>query len=199
MLPALSPEAACELYRAFLGDLFERMAEARIRPTLFYSGKAVDALRGLLPGPWPLVAQPEGDLGVRMRAAIDHLLTTPDSRAVLIGSDSPDLPLIHIRHAFQRLKHRDVVLGPAMDGGYYLVGVREQAPALFADMPWGEPVVFEKTVEAVQRTGRSVSVLPPWYDVDDESSLRLLRSLCTARRLGGGVRLPRTERFLASI
>ena len=134
-----------------------------------------------------------------MLSAFKHLLGVPGSRAVLIGSDSPDLPLIHIRHAFQRLKHRDVVLGPAMDGGYYLVGARAPEPSLFVDLPWGDPGVFARTVAAVRDAGRSLALLPPWYDVDDPSSLEFLRALCTARRLGGGTRLPRTERVLASI
>lgn len=196
MAPGLSPGAASELYRAFLGDLFERLESARVHPTIFYDGSPRESLEALLPRPWPLVEQPEGDLGARMVAAFQHLLARPGNRAVLIGSDSPDLPLIHLRHAFQRLKHRDVVIGPALDGGYYLIGLRSAAPELFEHVAWGEPTVFAQTIEAIRSRGLSLSVLPPWYDVDDAGSLEMLRALCTARRLGGGVRLPRTERVL---
>lgn len=199
MAAALSPEAACELYRAFLGDLFERLESARVRPTIFHDGEPGESMAALLPRPWPLVPQPEGDLGTRMVAAFQHLLAGPASRAVLIGSDSPDLPLIHLRHAFQRLKHRDVVIGPAMDGGYYLIGLRSAAPGLFENISWGEPGVFAQTIAAVRSAGLSLSVLPPWYDVDDAQSLEMLRALCAGRRLGGGVRLPRTERVLSTL
>ena len=193
--PTLSTESACDLYRAFLGDLFERIQQARVSPTVFYSGEPAGELSALLPYPWPLVAQSGDDLGARMASAFAQLLAGDATRAVLIGSDSPDLPLIHLRHAFQRLKHRDVVLGPAMDGGYYLIGLRAPAPSLFENIAWGEPTVFAQTLERVKRAGLTMSVLPPWYDVDDAPSLELLRSLCAARRLGGGVRLPRTERW----
>ena len=194
--PALSPEEACELYRAFLGDLFERLEQARVSKTVFYMGEPGSELTALLPGRWPLVPQSGHDLGARMTNAFGHLLGTSDGRAVLIGSDSPDLPLIHIRHAFQRLKHRDVVIGPAMDGGYYLIGLRRVIPSLFENITWGEPTVFTQTLDVVKREGLTMSVLQPWYDVDDAASLELLRALCSARRLGGGVRLPRTERLL---
>lgn len=197
MVPALSPEQACQLYRAFLGDLFERLASTRVAPTLFYSGEPVSELAALLPRPWALVPQQGGDLGERMAAAFARLLGVPGRGAVLIGSDSPDLPLVHIRHAFRLLKHRDVVIGPATDGGYYLLGLRQPAPELFADIEWGADDVFERTVEAVRRQGLTMSLLPLWYDVDDARSLELLRSLCEARRLAGGVKLPRTERTLS--
>jgi len=196
LLPALSPEGASELYTAFLGDLFERLHPVKAALTVFYGGGSPAGLEPLLPRPWPLVPQPEGSLGERMNAAFDHLLSGPGVRAVLIGSDSPDLPLIHIRHAFQRLKHRDVVLGPALDGGFYLIGLRARAPGLLEGIAWGDRTVFAQTIEAVARQALTLSVLPPWYDVDDPQSLDLLRALCAGRRLAGGVRLPRTERIL---
>ena len=194
--PTLSADAACDLYRAFLGDLFERVQQARVSPTIFYSGDPVAELSALLPHPWPLVPQSGDDLGARMANAFARLLADGASRAVLIGSDSPDIPLIHIRHAFQRLKHSDVVVGPAMDGGCYLIGLRTVTPVLLEHMAWGEATVFAKTVDAVKRAGLTMSVLPPWYAVDNAQSLALLRTLCAARRMAGGVRLPRTERVL---
>lgn len=197
LMPPLSAEEACELYRAFLGDLFERIQQAKVSPTVFYAGEPADAFSTLLPRPWPLVAQSGHDLGARMAAAFNHLLAGHSDRAVIIGSDSPDLPLPFLRRAFQRLKHRDVVIGPALDGGYYLIGLRAPAPALFEGIVWGSDRVLSQTMEIIAREKLSLSTLPPWYDVDDVQSLELLRALCAARRLGGGVRLPRTERLLA--
>jgi glycosyltransferase A (GT-A) superfamily protein (DUF2064 family) len=117
---------------------------------------------------------------------------------VLIGSDSPDLPLTFLKRAFQRLKHRDVVIGPAMDGGYYLIGLRAPTPALFEGIEWGSARVLSQTMAIIAREKLTVALLPPWYDVDDAQSLELLRALCAARKVGGGVRLPRTERWLDS-
>jgi rSAM/selenodomain-associated transferase 1 len=196
LVPPLSPAAARDLYVAFLRDLFERVHQAKVLPTVFYSGEPTDELRALVPPRWPLVAQRGADLGARMAAAFDDLLAAGGSRAVLIGSDSPDLPLAHLRHAFQRLKNRDVVLGPAMDGGYYLIGLRARAPRLFEGIAWGEAGVFADTVERIQREQLSFSLLPLWYDVDDPASIALLRALCAARRASGGLRLPHTEAAL---
>jgi hypothetical protein len=196
LIPALSAEEACELYRAFLGDLFERIQAAKVSPTVFFSGEPPEALSTLFPRPWPLVAQSGDDLGARMAAAFNHLLKSPGDRAVLIGSDSPDLPLPFLKRAFQRLKHRDVVLGPAMDGGYYLIGLRAPTPALFEGITWGSERVLPQSIEIIAREKLSLSLLPPWYDVDDVQSLELLRALSAARRLGGGVELPRTTRLL---
>jgi hypothetical protein len=196
LVPALSPEAACELYRAFLGDLFERLQSVKAGHTVFCSGEPMGEVRGLMPKAWALVPQSSGDLGARMADAFRHLLDGPDVRAVLVGSDSPDLPLVQVRRAFQKLKHRDVVLGPAIDGGYYLIGLRAPAPGIFEGVAWGESTVLAQTMDAIERAGLTLSLLSPWYDVDDARSLELLRALCSARKNAGGVRLPRTERLL---
>jgi rSAM/selenodomain-associated transferase 1 len=196
LLPTLSPDVACDLYRAFLGDLFERLEPVKAGKTVFHDGEPLDELRSMMPKPWSFVKQPEGDLGARMTSAFAHLLDRPARRAVLIGSDSPDLPLVHIRHAFQKLKHRDVVIGPAVDGGYYLIGMRAPQPGVLEGIRWGESSVLMQTVERIERLGLTLSLLPPWYDVDDTAWLSLLRALCEARRVSGGVRLRRTERWL---
>ena len=199
LTPPLSPDGACELYRAFLADLFERIHPVKADITLFAAGDPAAALSALAPRPWPVLAQSPGDLGARMAAALAHLLSEPNSRAVLIGSDSPDLPLAYLKRAFQRLKHRDVVIGPSMDGGYYLIGLRAPAPVLFEKVEWGSNRVLAQTMDIVRHEKLTVSLLPPWYDVDDLPSLELLRALCDARRLAGGVRLPHTERFLSRV
>lgn len=199
LVPPLSPDSACELYRAFLADLFERLGPVKAKITVFAGGEPVSELASLFPKPWPVVSQVEGDLGARLTAASAHLLARPDGRAVLIGSDSPDLPLGYLKRAFQRLKHKDVVIGPAMDGGYYLIGLRAPTPALFEGIEWGSNRVLTRTMEIIQREKLSVYLLPPWYDVDDAQSLEILRALCAARKLGGGVRLQRTERCLSQL
>jgi len=198
LVPPLTAEAARSLYAAFLRDLFARLPQAKVRPTIFYSGERSEDLTGLVPEPWPLVAQRGADLGARMAEAFAHLLTEPGSRAVLIGSDSPDLPISHLKRAFQKLKHRDVVLGPAVDGGYYLIGLRAGAPRLFEGIVWGSSSVFASTVERIRSEGLSLGLLPAWYDVDDAASLEFLRAMCAARSAAGGLRLPNTERALSS-
>jgi len=196
LVPPLSPEAASKLYLAFLQDFTARLQQSRLRPTVFIAGGGAGDLGGWLPGGWPVVEQRGETLGERLASAFEHLLEPAGTRAVVIGSDSPDLPLVHIKRAFRLLKHRDAVLGPALDGGYYLIGLRRPVPSLFEGVAWGTDAVFNQTVGAAEKAGLSISLTPPWYDVDDAASLALLRSLCTARRLAGGERLPNTEHAL---
>jgi uncharacterized protein len=199
LVPPLDPAGARDLYVAFLNDLFPRVREAKFIPTIFYSGERTAELEAIVPPRWPLVPQTGADLGARLAAAFDHLLEAPGARAVVIGSDSPDLPTSHLGRAFQKLKHRDAVLGPAVDGGYYLVGLRARAPSLFAGIRWGTRTVLADTVDAVTREGLSLSLLPLWYDVDDAGGLELLDGLCRARRATGATLLPETERVLAAL
>jgi rSAM/selenodomain-associated transferase 1 len=151
-----------------------------------------------MPPQWDIEAQAGADLGERLSGAFDRLLEGTD-RAVIIGSDSPDLPVQYIRRAFQRLKHKDVALGPATDGGYYLIGLRAAAPALFEGVKWGGPSVLADTLAGVEKDRRTLAMLPVWYDVDDEASLRTLETLVAARRLEGRDRLTAVESALRAI
>lgn len=197
LAPPLSPQEACALYEAFLRDLFRRVrALHSVRVTVFRAGEAPDRLAPLVPKGWSVEPQRGADLGERLAEATGRLLAGEDARAVVIGSDSPDVPVQTIRRAFQRIKHKDVALGPASDGGYYLIGLRRPAPGLFEGVPWGTPAVLEGTLANVERLGLSLAVLPVWYDVDDEASLRLLRQMVTARRLERGGRLHAVEAVL---
>jgi rSAM/selenodomain-associated transferase 1 len=195
----IGEEAACDLYAAFLRDLFRRLHPVKgAGVTVFHEGDDPQTLEPIVPRGWRLLPQNGADLGQRLRAATSSLLERCD-RAVIIGSDSPDLPVQYIRRAFQRLKHKDVVLGPAADGGYYLVGLRAPAPVLFEGVRWGSDAVLRQTIDNVARAGLSLHSLPVWYDVDDEPSLRLLRTMLAARRVEGRDRLVATESVLKHI
>lgn len=199
LTPPLSPDQACALYTAFLQDLFRRLRRLKgARVTVFHGDGDVTPLRALVPGPWGLEPQADGNLGERMAAAFDRLLSDAD-RAVIIGSDSPDLPAQYIRRAFQKLKHKDVALGPATDGGYYLVGLRAPAPGLFEGVEWSGERVLARTLANVEAARRSLAMLPMWYDVDDAPSLRVLEGMVTSRRLEGRDRLAAVEAVLRTI
>jgi rSAM/selenodomain-associated transferase 1 len=198
LVPPLSAEEACALHQALAADVFRRAGRlAKVAVTVFYAGPTPGALAATLPPRADLVAQEGADLGARLRAAFDRLLSCEERIAVVIGSDSPDLPLSIVKRAFQRLKHRDVVLGPSVDGGYYLIGLRRALPALFEGVRWGTDRVFAQTLDALARAGASLALLPLWYDVDDAPSLALLEHLERARRLAGQPGLPAVRDFLA--
>ena len=109
--------------------------------------------------------QPQGDLGDRMLKAFDHALTENDA-AIIIGSDCPGLTETILQTAFNQLKNNDFVIGPAMDGGYYLLGMKKLAPRLLLDMTRSTDKVFEETVRRMEQMGASYYVLPVLSDID---------------------------------
>lgn len=200
LVPPLSNEKACELYRAFLQDLLGRLERLKkTDTTIFVSGDDAQEIRELAPERFRLQPQEGKDLGERLRNAFAHLLRQDRDTAVIIGSDSPDLPLVFLKRAWLKLKHRDVVLGPSSDGGYYLIGLKKAARPLFNGVSWGSDAVLEQTLDRIHEHRLAFSLLPLWYDVDTPDSLSLLRSMVLARRIEHRDRLLHTERVLDTL
>jgi hypothetical protein len=127
-----------------------------------------------------LVVQPPGDLGARLRAAFDAAFAAGLRRVVAIGSDAPHLPSERIDAAFDALAQADAVLGPAVDGGYYLLGLRAPRPELFDGVAWSTPGVLRQTEERARRLGLDLARLPETFDVDTPDDLERLRELLAA-------------------
>jgi hypothetical protein len=109
--------------------------------------------------------QQGGDLGERMSNAISGTLTLHE-KAVLFGGDIPGLNAGIVNAALLALEEHDFVIGPALDGGYYLIGMKKSQPAVFQGIAWSSPQVFEQTMQAIQRLGASCYCLPPLSDID---------------------------------
>jgi len=200
LVPPLSPEEACELYRAFLADLFTRISKLKkISGTVFYSGADPAAIEGMVPPRYRLMPQTGDTLGERLQNAFEALLEDEGSSACVIGSDSPDIPLAYLKRAFLKLKRKDIVLGPAADGGYYLIALKKIIPELFRDIDWGTDTVFGATLRKVDAGGLSSALLPLWYDVDDVKSLSLLENILFAKRMERSDRLQHIERVIEKI
>jgi rSAM/selenodomain-associated transferase 1 len=120
---------------------------------------------------WP---QPAGSLGDRLAMFFDDVFNSGAGQVVVIGSDSPTLPLGLVAYAFTLLKDNDCVLGPAVDGGYYLIGQRGRSRPLFAGIEWSTPRVLLQTARAIADCDASLAVLPPWYDVDTPADVEML-------------------------
>jgi rSAM/selenodomain-associated transferase 1 len=120
--------------------------------------------------------QPAGDLGTRMAAAFDAAFATGAGRIAIIGTDCPGLRASHLTQAFAQLENADVVLGPATDGGYYLLGLRQPVPALFQNKAWSTNSVLAATVADAQRLGLRVALLPELRDVDTAADLAAWRA-----------------------
>lgn len=118
-------------------------------------------------------AQDPGHLGERMAAALAGALTT-GSPACLVGTDAPGVDAALVSEAFGALERADVVFGPALDGGYYLVALRSPAPALFRDIPWSTGEVLSRSVDRARTMGLRVHLLPPLRDVDTLADLEAL-------------------------
>jgi rSAM/selenodomain-associated transferase 1 len=114
---------------------------------------------------WPREAQPEGDLGTRMAAALARLLATAE-RALIIGTDCPALTPDHLATAARLLDNADAVVLPAEDGGYVLIGARGRVPPLFSGIAWGEDRVLTATRTRAAAAGLQLAEGPTLWDVD---------------------------------
>ncbi len=136
-----------------------------------FEGGSRGAIKRWLGAGVSYVRQPRGDLGARMHSALERALADGARAAVLIGTDLPELSQQVLRSAFAMLEENDVVLGPAGDGGYYLVGLRRSAPSLFSGIGWSTPRVFEQTVARVGEAGLSLGLTAKLNDLDDPDDL----------------------------
>jgi len=193
LVPPLSLETAAQLYAAFLGDLADMLDGDPAWDWIAYSPDP-KALQATWPHGAPL---PQGwrrqigeDLGARMGAALEELLAEGRPSALLLGSDHPTLSRDMITQAFQALETADVVLGPSLDGGLYLVGWTRLHPELVQDVPWSTERVLETVVARARAHGVKVALLAPWYDVDDARDLAFLRAHLSALELVQGEKAP---------
>jgi rSAM/selenodomain-associated transferase 1 len=145
--------------------------------------------------PFAVVPQSPGDLGQRMAAFFQSQLDAGSSATVLIGTDSPTLPLAWVEQAFAALAHADVVLGPATDGGYFLIGIARRLPPIFTGVRWSSAHVLTETVKLLPADWR-LELLPPWYDVDTLADWQVLCGhLAALRRAGIDPGTPHTLRL----
>lgn len=195
--------AAAELTVAMTADLLDRFRLTADRRWLGYSPATPDAERHFrqAAGPgWELWPQPESDLGGRMHSFLAAANPGPRDVAVLIGSDSPTLPEAIVAEAFTKLHNADCVLGPATDGGYYLIGCRGAPAAIFTQINWSRPTVLSQTVEQGTASALRLAELPPWYDIDTLQDLQMLAGhLRLSQAAGGDVAAPKTARVLEQI
>jgi hypothetical protein len=180
LCPPLSPAQAAELARCFLLDRLEQLAGIPEieRLVAFAPAEREAELRAVVPHEVRLVPQRGSDLGARLDTLLTGLLREGYAGAVAVDADSPTVPTAFLIQAgiMLRQARADVVLGPCDDGGYYLIGLRRPAPALFVDMPWSTAVVAAETEARAERLGLAIGRLPQWFDVDREADLARLRA-----------------------
>jgi uncharacterized protein len=186
----IGPVAAAEFADLSLRELCLRCADIGAERVIGFSPNtpAARAYFSTVAGDrftlWP---QPEGTLGHRMEAFLATGRSAhPETscvQSVLIGSDSPDLPLALITAAFQRLQDCDVVLGPTTDGGYYLIGTRITIDDWLHAVPWSSEQTLAATQHAITQHGATCQLLSAWYDIDTLADVQRLAAHCaTVRR-----------------
>jgi rSAM/selenodomain-associated transferase 1 len=192
-----SADFAAAVATALLTDSVERLASVEARRVLAYTPpEAEPFFSQLVRGRFLLIPQVEGDLGRRMAAFFQHQFQAGARQVVLVGVDSPTLPLSYIEEAFSKLDRADLSLGPATDGGYYLLGCSSRIPPIFENITWGQPNVLKDTIARLQNSSWKLDLLPPWYDVDTLNDWRMLCGhLAALRRAGVNPGLPCTEKL----
>jgi rSAM/selenodomain-associated transferase 1 len=180
LCPPLTALQAAALARCFLLDRLDQLREVPDSETLvaFDPKEREEEMRSLVSPGTRLVPQEGADLGARMDRLLTGLLAEGHAGAIVIGTDSPTLPTAYLRRACDAIRDAavDLVIGPAEDGGYYLIGLRAPAAALFVDMAWSTATVTAETLARAGRLGLRPALLPSWFDVDRGEDLARLRA-----------------------
>ncbi|HJT35605.1 MAG TPA: TIGR04282 family arsenosugar biosynthesis glycosyltransferase [Pirellulales bacterium] len=177
---AIGGSAAARVHQACVSTLITRFNRTADRRVLCFTPAEREREFAAIAGPaWQLQPQATGDLGRRMRHYFETSFAAGVERAVLIGSDSPTLPITYVEEAFDRLAESPVVLGPSDDGGYYLIGLSRDIPDVFQGIDWSTSEVWRQTIGRLRAAGQSYYELPPWYDVDTGEDLLRLRDELT--------------------
>jgi rSAM/selenodomain-associated transferase 1 len=175
--PQISPEISLEIYRFFVEETLEKVKAL----------SNVSIWLGCFPDqndPWflelsrkfqlRLFNQEGEDLGARMAQAFERLTREKIRKKVIIGTDSPHLPLHFIQSAFEHLEKTPVILGPSRDGGYYLLGLSGDPPSLFDGIAWSTDSVLKSTIRRLEDKNIPFKLLPEWYDIDQFEDLSAL-------------------------
>ncbi len=181
LIPALGADRAAALHRCLIMytlDVVRHWAETHHGDVeVRYSGGDESQFCEQFGTQTAYVPQSEGSLGDRINSAVEAAFSDGAKRVVVLGTDCPGLDASHLSRAFDQLTHRDVVIGPATDGGYYLLGMRRPLPTLFDNIAWGTQTVRRQTLERAAEAGVTVGQLPPLSDVDHAEDLVQCRRL----------------------
>ena len=197
-----TPDQAAAIYRAFILDTLNAAKDATVdRRCIACDPPGSEPEIAVLAGRgWVLFPQVCADLGERMHQAARHCFDLGARRVVIVGTDVPSLPPRHVDRAFELLRANEVVLGPSMDGGYYLVGLARPLREIFHDVAWGTERVFDQTLERARALALAVGVLPSWYDVDTPEQLDHLVEDTRARLQAGMTDpIPHTRACLSTL
>jgi len=175
---SIGDDLAVSVYKNIVDQMLSTLKERTFPLYIcFFPKNAQKPIRNWLGREYRYMPQHGKDLGERMRNGFFDGFSMGHKRVVLIGSDIPDLSINYIEEAFKSLKEVDAVIGPAFDGGYYLIGFNQStfSPQVFEGIAWGTETVFDETVKKLKRFRRTVHTLPYQRDIDTAEDLKRLK------------------------
>jgi rSAM/selenodomain-associated transferase 1 len=179
LIPALGPEGAARLQRRLTEQTVAQaerlLSVCPVDLQIYFTGADLGSMVTWLGAKRRYAPQGDGDLGARLEQACRHSFQNGASQVVLIGADCPGLTAELLGEAFKALDSYPFVLGPALDGGYYLLGLTQLYTELFTDIPWGSAEVFSQTVAKLRTINAPIAFLPALQDVDRPEDLALVR------------------------
>lgn len=179
----LDETIAVELYSYFLLDMLATLSKCEAQCLIcVYPESTLEKVKKWLGPKYHYLPQEGKDLGERMKNGFIEAFSMKFENVILIGSDIPDLPLAIVKQAFRMFETHDAVVGPAHDGGYYLIGFRNDTflPEVFDKMKWGGETVLRSTLNRIKKRGCRVHLLPAWNDVDTLADVMALLQRNTA-------------------
>jgi uncharacterized protein len=186
LIPFLGAEAAANLQRQMTEHTITQVNQLKtstnVSVEVCFAGGDVSLMQTWLGNDLIYQPQGDGDLGERMTRSLTHAFTDNAVKVVIIGTDCPGIDIDILTSAFTHLDTSDVVLGPAVDGGYYLIGLRYPHPELFININWGTSHVFQQTLDIAQKLSLSVTQLIYLTDIDHPEDLAIWEK----RKLGSG-------------
>lgn len=207
LIPKVSAEQAALIYEAFLTDWCELLSGlSGIDLIVAYTPEGSQPhLKAIIGDAVAYIPQSGNDLGERLTSATEWGLESGYEKIIITGSDSPTLPLTYITQAINGLNSCDIVIGPSVDGGYYLIGFSKEnltatLSTIFEGIAWSTEDVFQQTIERIHTCNTKLHLLPPWYDVDTPEDLDFLHTHLSAMRIAEGtVQAGKTDRILRDI
>jgi rSAM/selenodomain-associated transferase 2/rSAM/selenodomain-associated transferase 1 len=170
LIPALGPDGAANLHSCLVRHTLKTVREFAGRHIseieVHFTGGTTGEMQCLVGDDLRCVPQQGDSLGDRISAAIRSAFAQHCRRVVVIGTDCPHLQVHHLKEAFSSLHRTAVTIGPAIDGGYYLIGMREHYPSLFQDIHWGSDMVLKETIQKLRQINKTYSLLTSLSDVD---------------------------------
>ncbi len=183
LIPALGSKGAAQLHRRMTDNVVSaaRNAQSSNKDDSFQikiscTGEKLCKFKSWLGQDLKYSMQPSGGLGLRLQAEFKSAFQEQVKYAITIGADVPGITSDILRLAGNLLQDNDIVIGPAVDGGYYLIGMKSDNPELFNDIAWGTEQVYQQTLNKIKQQALSVVTLPILNDIDRPEDLEIIRN-----------------------